>query len=176
MREGQEGRVVIHDMKAAVFQLLLHFVYTDNLPEEHDGSHLDVAVAQHLLVAADRYELIRLRRICERRLCETVDVETVATTLTLAEQNHADELKKVCLDFVSRNLAAVMVTDGYRHMTTSCPPLQAEILQTIATTGGSERGGNAPGGSGQRAHPSRPRDHVAAAEEVNARRVRPRLE
>ena len=34
-------------------------------------------------------------RICERRLCETVDVETVATTLTLAEQNHADELKKV---------------------------------------------------------------------------------
>ena len=34
-------------------------------------------------------------RICERRLCETVDIETVATTLTLAEQNHADELKKV---------------------------------------------------------------------------------
>ena len=34
-------------------------------------------------------------RICERRLCETVDIETVATTLTLAEQNHAEELKKV---------------------------------------------------------------------------------
>ena len=62
MREGQESRVVIHDMKAPVFKLLIHFVYTDSLPEEHDGANLDVAVAQHLLVAADQYELIRLRR------------------------------------------------------------------------------------------------------------------
>lgn len=29
-------------------------------------------------------------------------------------QNHALDLKKVCLDFVSRNLAAVMATDGYK--------------------------------------------------------------
>ena len=62
MREGQEGRVTIHDMKAPVFRLLLNFVYTDALPEEYDGPNLDVAMAQHLLVAADQYELIRLRR------------------------------------------------------------------------------------------------------------------
>ena len=140
-------------------------------------------------------------RICERRLCETVDNETVATTLTLAEQNHADELKKVCLDYVSRNLATVMTTDGYRHMTASCPQLQAEILQTIATGGGAggqgggqgggggavlgagdrERGagghhrgagGGAGGGHGGGA--VRPRDHLALPEEV--RRVRPRLD
>ena len=47
-------------------------------------------MAQHLLVAADRFELERLRRICERRLCETLDVETVAATLTLAEQSNAE--------------------------------------------------------------------------------------
>lgn len=178
MREGQEGRVVIGDMKAAVFNVLLHYVYTDSLPEEHDGSNLDVAMAQHLLVAADRYELIRLRRICERRLCETVDVETVATTLTLAEQNHADELKKVCLDFVSRNLAAVMATDGYRHMTVSCQQLQAEILQTIATTGGTGYGERGHGsGNGHRAHGAvRPRDYLSAPEDANPRRVRARLE
>ncbi len=35
---------------------------------------MDVAMAQHLLVAADRFQLSRLRRICERRLCETVEV------------------------------------------------------------------------------------------------------
>lgn len=62
MREGQDGRVEIEDMKAAVFRVMLHYVYTDSLPEEHDGANLDVAMAQHLLVAADRYELIRLRR------------------------------------------------------------------------------------------------------------------
>ncbi len=45
------------------------------------------------------------------------------------------ELKRVCLDFVSRNLAAVMQTDGYRHMTRSCPNLQAELLHVIASAG-----------------------------------------
>jgi len=48
----------------------------------------------------------------------------VATTLSLAEQNHAEELKRVCLEFVSRNLQAVMVSEGYQHMVSSCPQLQ----------------------------------------------------
>lgn len=62
----------------------------DELPEEHQGNNLEVPMAQHLLAAADLYQLTRLRRICERRLCESVDVETAATTLALAEQNHAE--------------------------------------------------------------------------------------
>jgi hypothetical protein len=62
----------------------------DQLPEELEGANLEVAMAQHLLAAADMYQLTRLRRICERRLCESVDVETAATTLALAEQNHAE--------------------------------------------------------------------------------------
>ena len=31
-------------------------------------------------------------------------IETVATTLALAEQNNARELKRVCLEFVSKHL------------------------------------------------------------------------
>jgi speckle-type POZ protein len=100
-------------------------------------------MAQHLLAAADLYQLTRLRRICERRLCESVDVETAATTLALAEQNHAEELKRVCLDFVSRHLGAVMATEGYRHMTRSCPSLQAELLAVIASAGGPTGGAGA---------------------------------
>ena len=33
MREGLEGRAVVHDVRAPVFRLLLHYVYTDALPE-----------------------------------------------------------------------------------------------------------------------------------------------
>ncbi|KAK9815417.1 hypothetical protein WJX72_003308 [[Myrmecia] bisecta] len=134
MREHSEGIVDIQDVRAPVFRALLHFTYTDSLPEELEGTSLDVPMAQHLLVAADRFQLHRLRRICERRLCETVEVDTVATTLALAEQNHGEELKRVCLDFVSRNLQAVMVSEGYLHMVSSCPQLQAELLRTIAVS------------------------------------------
>lgn len=134
MREDEEGEVVIHDVRAPVFRTLLYFVYADALPEEHEGLNLEVPMAQHLLVAADQYELSRLRCICEQRLCETVDEMTVATTLTLAEQNHATELKRVCLDFISSSdkLADVMGSEGFLHMVKSCPHLQAEILQYIA--------------------------------------------
>lgn len=133
MREFTEGSVDIKEMHAPVFRVLLHFVYSDALPEDLEGENFGTAMAQHLLVAADRFELERLRRICERRLCETVDVETVATTLTLAEQNHAEELKRVCLEFVSKNLQAVMASKGFKHLKESCPELQTDILQAVAT-------------------------------------------
>jgi speckle-type POZ protein len=56
---------------------------------------MTTAMAQHLLLAADRYQLIRLRTMCEKRLCDSVDVETVATTLMLADKSNADNLRKV---------------------------------------------------------------------------------
>jgi hypothetical protein len=34
--------------------------------------------------------------MCEKRLCDSVDVETVATTLMLADKSNADNLRKVC--------------------------------------------------------------------------------
>ncbi len=56
-------------------------------------------------------------------------IETVATTLALAEQNNARELKRVCLEFVSKHLQAVMGSEGYQYMVQTCPQLQAELLQ-----------------------------------------------
>ncbi|GFR41947.1 hypothetical protein Agub_g2741, partial [Astrephomene gubernaculifera] len=136
MREGREGRAVVQDVRAPVFRALLHFVYTDTLPEGMEDANLEVEMAQHLLAAADLMQLERLRRMCERRLCECVDTESVAFTLALADKNHAEELKKVCLDYVGRNLGAVMKTEGYTHMVAACPGLQAEILATVAALGG----------------------------------------
>ena len=58
-------------------------------------------MSQHLLAAADRYGLDRLRLLCEASLCEDVAINTVATTLALAEQHHCFQLKAVCLKFVA---------------------------------------------------------------------------
>ncbi len=132
MREGIEETVHIHDVRAPAFRLLLHFVYTDCLPPDFSGENLEVTMAQHLLAAADRFELPRLRAICEKHLCETVDVENAATTLALAEENHASELKRHCLDFVASNLSQVMSTSGFEYMIQRCPELQRSILQACS--------------------------------------------
>ncbi|CAN1193180.1 BTB/POZ and MATH domain-containing protein 2 [Linum perenne] len=86
-------------------QALLHFIYWDALPEMEElgvnSKWAATLMAQHLLAAADRYALERLRLLCETTLCEDVAVDTVATTLALAEQHQCLQLKAVCLKFIA---------------------------------------------------------------------------
>lgn len=87
-------------------QALLHFIYFDSLPDLQELTGLDskwasTLMSQHLLAAADRYGLDRLRLLCEANLCQDVAINTVATTLALAEQHHCFQLKAVCLRFVA---------------------------------------------------------------------------
>jgi len=61
-------------------------------------------MVQHLLAAADRYGLDRLKLLCESKLCDEITVETVPTTLSLAEQHRCTQLKAACLKFAAANL------------------------------------------------------------------------
>jgi hypothetical protein len=57
MAEAREGRLVIRELLPPVVRAVLHFIYTDELPEELQGPNLEAAMAQHLLVAADMYQV-----------------------------------------------------------------------------------------------------------------------
>ncbi|KAJ7541158.1 hypothetical protein O6H91_10G048800 [Diphasiastrum complanatum] len=127
----------IKEMDAPVFKALLQFIYKDKLPDA-DGFYgtssasASTMMAQHLLAAADRYGLDRLRIVCEAKLCEDITVDTVATTLALAEQHNATQLKAVCLKFAAANLAAVMQSEGFEHLRENFPSLLSELLKTVA--------------------------------------------
>ena len=60
-------------------------------------------MAQHLLVAADRYGMERLKLICESKLSKTLDVETVGSTLDFAERHSCEQLKICCVKYMARN-------------------------------------------------------------------------
>ncbi|GJN25806.1 hypothetical protein PR202_gb13684 [Eleusine coracana subsp. coracana] len=136
MKENTSSRVRVDDMEARVFKALLYFVYTDEMPEvEEEGEEDKVVMAQHLLVAADRYSLDRLRLMCEDRLCGLVDVSNVGTVLALAEQHEYQGLKKACFRFLlsGSNLKAAMPTPGFEHLFKSCPSIVNELLAKAAT-------------------------------------------
>ncbi|VVB15108.1 unnamed protein product [Arabis nemorensis] len=131
--------IKIQDMESRIFKVLLHFIYWDELPDMQelmgtDSKSGSTLVAQHLLAAADCYALERLKAICESKLCEGIAINTVATTLALAEQHHCLQLKAVCLKFVAlpENLKAVMQTDGFDYLKKSCPSLLTELLEYVA--------------------------------------------
>ncbi|KAF7061450.1 hypothetical protein CFC21_068146 [Triticum aestivum] len=120
--------IEIRDMEADVFKSLLHFIYTDTVPPV-----LDVVMAGHLLVAADRYNIGRLKMICEKKLCSHIDSGMVATSLALAEQHGFHALKKACLKYLASpsNLEAMMVSDGYEHLKSSCPSVFKDLVAGI---------------------------------------------
>ncbi|TYG78205.1 hypothetical protein ES288_D02G039700v1 [Gossypium darwinii] len=172
LKDQNTQSIRVEDMEAPVFKALLHFIYWDALPdmEELMGSTSKWAstlVAQHLLAAADRYALERMRLLCEAKLCEGVTINTVATTLALAEQHNCLHLKGVCLKFIAlpENLKAVMQTDGFEYLKESCPGVLTELLQYVAKIGehsviscGYRKEGSLDGS------------------DVNGRRVKPRLQ
>jgi speckle-type POZ protein len=51
-------------MEPRVFKVMLHYIYTDSLPEVEKDEVL--VLSQHLLVAASRYGLYRLKQLAGR--------------------------------------------------------------------------------------------------------------
>ncbi|CAM0880706.1 unnamed protein product [Alopecurus aequalis] len=133
MREHKARCIHIDDMDAGVFRALLHFIYTDELPTTMKEEA--TTMAQHLLVAADRYDMERLKLVCEDKLGRHLDVGTAATTLALAEQHQCPQLKDAVLVFLcssTANLRAVVESDGYEHLTASCPSITKELIVRLA--------------------------------------------
>ncbi|CAL4933467.1 unnamed protein product [Urochloa decumbens] len=121
MRESADGAVIrIDDMCAQVFRALLCFLYTDTLPEGLNVKGKEgAAMTEHLLVAADRYNLERLKLICEDKLCSHIDRDSVVTIFALAEQHHCQGLREACLRFLSS------------PSTRSCPSILKEMISKV---------------------------------------------
>ncbi|KAI3849650.1 hypothetical protein MKW92_026145 [Papaver armeniacum] len=107
--------VVIEEFEPFAFKVMLLFLYSDELPEPSELSDSDslctsTTLMQHLLAAADRYDIAQLKLMCEARL-------------------------SFCLDFASKpeNLGEVMKSDGYADLEKSCPSLLTYLLQNLLT-------------------------------------------
>ncbi|KAJ3680526.1 hypothetical protein LUZ60_016804 [Juncus effusus] len=132
MNENGAKRIKVDDIEPEVFRLLMYFIYSDSVPEIEEG---DPIIYQHLLVAADRYEVERLKLICENKLAKNIAIKNIATTLTLAEQHNCSELKASCIRFVSSYeiLSKVMDTDGFEHLIQSCPFILKELVKNVSS-------------------------------------------
>ncbi|TVU00820.1 hypothetical protein EJB05_53738, partial [Eragrostis curvula] len=129
MEEGTTKNIIkIDDMEAQVFSALLIFIYTDEWPrmEQED----ECAMTQHLLVAADRYNLRRLKLMCEDRLRGQIDIFAAATILALAHKHQCPSLKEACFDFLSSSTSLLAVIESYEfeYLAQSCPCIMKELF------------------------------------------------
>ena len=156
MTEGTTSSVIqIEDMEPKVFAALLRFIYTGLFPEMDMGSNMEgdeaevvkqgqevepveyVMWLQNLFVAADRYDLQRLKFLCENQLSRKICVNSVASILALAEQHECNRLRETCLKFIQVQsppcLEKVMATDGWEHITRTYPSVLNELIAKLAS-------------------------------------------
>ncbi|KAF7070347.1 hypothetical protein CFC21_075869 [Triticum aestivum] len=127
--------ITIDDMQPAVFRAFLHFIYTDSMPPMRDLEEDDkIEMVKHLLVAADKYGMERMKRICEGMLCKSLDVQTVAAILALADQHHCSNLKDACIEFMlsSNRMNDVMASQGYAHLKRYSPDVIVDVFERAA--------------------------------------------
>ncbi|KAL6638511.1 hypothetical protein ACP70R_024006 [Stipagrostis hirtigluma subsp. patula] len=106
--------VRIDDMSAAVFAAMLHFVYTDD--DDVCTEMEDDDMVYDLLVAADLYDLRRLRLMCEKRLSEGIDgVPAAMSMLALVHRRHkCRQLEELCIGDPDDGRSPLVV-DGFYH-------------------------------------------------------------
>ncbi|KAM3412788.1 hypothetical protein ACQJBY_004133 [Aegilops geniculata] len=147
MKEGisTTGAIQIQDMEPNVFKALLSFIYTDSMPkmeaegeaEVEGGGADEVRWLQHLLAAADRYDLQRLKSMCEHRLWRHIDLSSVTAILGLSAQHHCHGLKEACLEFLkvqsAEDLQVVMATSEWEHIAVTDLSIVKELIAKLAS-------------------------------------------
>jgi speckle-type POZ protein len=135
MMESRARSIRIKHMDAKVFEVFLHYIYNDCLPEfMEETTEETMNMTQHLLVVADRYAMERLKLICEAKLSKALEVHTVGFTLDLAEQYHCQQLKDFCLKYIVRDnerLREIVKTKGFEQLKQNKPGVAYDILEKV---------------------------------------------
>ncbi|KAE8807794.1 Speckle-type POZ protein-like protein A [Hordeum vulgare] len=118
MARKDKPRVKVIDVEPAIFEMMLHYIYTDSLPPPSDADDQG-----GYGVAADMYDLERLKLMCADELCKTMDAATVMSTYALANQHHCNRLKDSCVEFMSSKQVLAAILETNEHFMTRCRPL-----------------------------------------------------
>ncbi|XP_055846252.1 protein roadkill-like [Episyrphus balteatus] len=124
MKETKSGRVVITDVKPEVIQEMLHFIYTGSSQKIKE-------MADELFIAADKYALDDLKKMCEITLYEKLSIDRAADTFILADRYNMELLKKETINYIIFHGKDITETIGWEEMTIKHPALINETLKAL---------------------------------------------
>lgn len=97
-KEKREGRATIANVKTTIIEVILEFIYTGMISK----NNIELTILQELMMAADLFQLERLKNICEESLASRLTVESASSLLLLADSINAEKLKHETVKFIDR--------------------------------------------------------------------------
>lgn len=89
-----------------------------------------------LFEAADKYEVNRLRLLCEHILTTMLSPASIQHILNVADKHGAAQLKKICLDFIAQNPDELIGSDAFSSLDPSM--MKQLVACVLARQKGSE--------------------------------------
>ena len=127
-KENQTQKFEIRDVKKAVFAEVLRFIYSGKISSDDSLKNL----AMDILVAANKYQLDLLKKLCEAQLQSTLNARNCFDLLVLGGLHQAANLKMAALHFVSMNSASLIETDVYEDFFhNQCSDLVFEVTNSM---------------------------------------------
>ncbi|XP_047078759.1 BTB/POZ and MATH domain-containing protein 1-like [Lolium rigidum] len=135
MMESRQNSIRLNDVDARVFEVLLYYMYNDCLPEFMEETTEDaIDMTQHLLVAADRYAMERLKLMCQNKLSKALEAGSLGFTLNLAEEFHCQQLKNYCLNYIARGtkrIRSTIKTNKFKRLKQDHQGVAYDILDKV---------------------------------------------
>jgi speckle-type POZ protein len=113
-------------MTPEVTKEFLYYLYTDQVKNLRDH-------AFELLGASNKYNLPRLKALCEEAVCQDLDDAKVIDVAILAHQNLAENAKRFAIEEIVQNFSDVIKEDSWAKLVVEFPELLHEIHECLAS-------------------------------------------
>ncbi|XP_015124904.1 TD and POZ domain-containing protein 3 [Diachasma alloeum] len=104
MKEGTNNEVVISDVKLDVMKNVLSYLYTGS-----DQALNDVDMAMKMLIVAEKYNMEKLKTLCERKLFRHLTISNALQMLNFATIHNAQNLVEKVWTFVLKHKEKVVL-------------------------------------------------------------------
>ncbi|XP_044575299.1 speckle-type POZ protein B-like [Cotesia glomerata] len=122
MIEKKSNEVSIPDIDPEIFEKVLRYIYTGQVSDQE-------VVAARLLEAADKYQLLSLKKLCEEALMRSSNRGNIVEIVALADRHSAQNLKDYAIKCIIADATNVMKTPEFGELERTNPSLALELLR-----------------------------------------------
>ncbi|CAM6093138.1 unnamed protein product [Calypogeia fissa] len=126
MKEPHTGAVHIQELSHDQLKYLLEFLYCAHIPDEKLAQH-----SHALLIAADKYDIPVLSKVCEAYISTTVSASNVLEILELATLCSASSLKDTAINVILKSYEVIVFSKEYEDFAMKNALLAVEITKAL---------------------------------------------
>ena len=126
-KEAEEGEVNIPDFGLVPVEVMLDYVYSDDLSLSPEQT-ADKELLAEVVYIAEKYQILGLKVKAVEAALAILDVGNVSDFLVLGDRVSSERLKASCVTFATENIVSVRKTDSWARLSREHGGLVDEIL------------------------------------------------